>query len=354
MYNPILNTMPKWLPGPGEKSPDFTHGDPWTKVQEGELRLPGAGYEARFPELEGFSPEEYPDIHKYKILADVAPYSNKYKLMLQKVRTQRKFDSWSDYEEKIFQQTSEQLAERKTKRHFAEYEYLSPMGGLGEGTFYKDESKGVLAELNRIKASQKPEKGVFSKLFGSYWELLAHNAETSLDVLTPVSPGAKLVHQRTAIEDYENSQVFGTENGFWSHPMRDFIRPFLTKLGASMGFTGIPDHIKDRRNLDQYFDTLDYVKHSRLSNLAKMVGDTRAAKEFESKKNETLFGLNPFTYNFSHIFRALPRRDRDYFNSFSAADTVEERAKILNMVPDNEKALYVARWKLQFKHFRNC
>jgi len=36
---------------------------------------PGAGYEALHPELEGVDPEDYPDIHKMAILADVAPYS---------------------------------------------------------------------------------------------------------------------------------------------------------------------------------------------------------------------------------------------------------------------------------------
>jgi len=350
LYNPIRNMMPEWLPGPGEKSPDFLHGDPYTKVQEGELRLPGAGYAARFPELQNFKPEDYPDIHRYKILADVAPYSDKYKSMLQSIRSQRKLETWSEYEEGIYKMTEAQLKERKIKRRFAEYEYLSPTGDIDdEGAYYKDESKGVLAELNRIKASEKPEQGVFAKFFGGYWEMLAHNAETSLDVLTPVSPAAKLIHQRTAIEDYENSQIYGTENAFWSHPMRDFIRPFLTKVGESMGFDSIPEHIKERRGLEQYFDVLEYTKQARLSNLARMSGDTAAVKEFEAKKNETLFGLNPFTYNFSHIFRSLPRRERDYFNSFAAADTVEERSKILELVPDNEKALYIARWKLQFK-----
>ena len=38
----------------------------------------GAGYEALHPELEGMNPEDYPDIHKMAILADVAPYSAEY------------------------------------------------------------------------------------------------------------------------------------------------------------------------------------------------------------------------------------------------------------------------------------
>jgi hypothetical protein len=40
--------------------------------------MPGAGYEALHPELKGVDPEDYPDIHKLRILADVAPYSREY------------------------------------------------------------------------------------------------------------------------------------------------------------------------------------------------------------------------------------------------------------------------------------
>lgn len=350
LYNPIRNTMPTWLPGPGEKAPDFLHGDPFTKVPEGELRLPGKGYQARFPELEGLTPEEYPLVHRFKILADVAPYSDKFKLALQQVRSARKLDEWSEYEEDIYRTTQEQLKNRKVKKEFEEYEYLSPMGEVFDSTrFYAEESTGLMAELNKMKAAAEGEPGTFTKLFGGYWEMLTHNAETALDVMTPVAPGAKLVHQRTAIEDYHMTQVYGTENAFWSHPVRDFIRPLLTRAGASAGFEDIPDHLKEKRGIEEYFDILDYVKHARLSNLARMSGDRDAVQTFEDKKNETLFGINPFTYNYSHIFRALPRSERDYFNAFAKADTVEERAKILDMVPENEKALYVARWKLQFK-----
>src|ERR1035438_4442536 len=48
---------------------------PFIKIDEGYARLPGAGYEALHPELKDVDPEDYPDIHKMSILADVAPYS---------------------------------------------------------------------------------------------------------------------------------------------------------------------------------------------------------------------------------------------------------------------------------------
>jgi len=347
LYNPIRNLAPEWLPGPGEKAPDFWHGDPYVKVPEGELRLPGRGYEARYPELKGIEAEDYPLIHKYKILADVAPYSDKFKAHRNMVRALRKSEKWGEREEEIYKVTEEQVAAKKKRLTFQEYEYLTPMG---EKRWGGEKQSDLIATLNRIHAEQEETEkgGVFSRAFGSYWEALAHNAETAWDQLTPISPGAKLVHTRSAVESYERMQLYGTEAAFWQHPWKHFIRPFGYLFAKGLGFEGTPSHIQDRRGIEEYFDTLEYVKFSRLSNIARSAGDKEAVKEFEAKKDETLFGINPFTRNYSSIFRALPRQERDYFNAFAEAETAEERMKILDMVPENEQALYIARWKLQF------
>jgi len=69
--------MPSWIPGEDHLI-NFQKGDPYTKVDEGYARLPGAGYAALHPELEGVDPEHYPDITKLSILGDVAPYSREY------------------------------------------------------------------------------------------------------------------------------------------------------------------------------------------------------------------------------------------------------------------------------------
>jgi hypothetical protein len=75
--NEIQNQMPSWIPGEDHLI-NFQKGDPYVKVDEGYARLPGAGYEALHPELEGLDPEDYPDITKLSILGDVAPYSREY------------------------------------------------------------------------------------------------------------------------------------------------------------------------------------------------------------------------------------------------------------------------------------
>jgi hypothetical protein len=68
------------LPGCQEMTttPDFKKGDPYVKVDQGFARLPGPGYQAIHPEINDINPEDYPDINKLAILADVAPYSREY------------------------------------------------------------------------------------------------------------------------------------------------------------------------------------------------------------------------------------------------------------------------------------
>src|SRR5450631_2364738 len=82
--NEIPNTAPSWLPG-DDYYTNFHEGDPFLKVPEGYARLPGAGYETLHPEIAGLDPEDYPDIAKMAILADVAPYSREYHTFRQKV-----------------------------------------------------------------------------------------------------------------------------------------------------------------------------------------------------------------------------------------------------------------------------
>lgn len=115
-YNPIRNEMPDWLPA-GDYFINFQIGDPYEKIANGEYRLPGAAYEA----LNELHPDEtgdrYGAFDKFKILADVAPWSNEYRF-------------WRDYvvknEEdpelrKQIQIIKKQVTQRKQKREFHEY-----------------------------------------------------------------------------------------------------------------------------------------------------------------------------------------------------------------------------------------
>jgi hypothetical protein len=95
--NEIRNNMPSWLPG-DDYMTNFKVGDPYVRVDDGYARLPGAGYEALHPDLEGVNPEDYPDIHKLRILSDVAPYSREYNTFRQKVAGEARYDTETQIE----------------------------------------------------------------------------------------------------------------------------------------------------------------------------------------------------------------------------------------------------------------
>jgi hypothetical protein len=78
-------------------------------------------YAALHPELKDVYPEDYPDIHKMAILADVAPYSREYNTYRQRVGNQAKNNTELEIEyEKILnrvKQTRESVI-RMQDRHF--------------------------------------------------------------------------------------------------------------------------------------------------------------------------------------------------------------------------------------------
>jgi hypothetical protein len=118
--NEIPNTMPSWMPG-DDYYTNFRVGDPYVKVDHGFARLPGAGYAAIHPELKDVDPEDYPDINKMAILADVAPYSRECNTYRLKVGKQARGNTELEIEyEKILdrvRQTKESVI-RMDDRHF--------------------------------------------------------------------------------------------------------------------------------------------------------------------------------------------------------------------------------------------
>jgi hypothetical protein len=335
-YNPIRNSMPDWMIGSGDRGPDLQHGDPYSAIPEGEIRLPGEGFAAAHPELKGVDPADYPDIWKYKILADVAPFSSKFNDVEKRIADANRERRLSEDEKTIYDQTKAQLKEKRNKRTFDEYKYRKEK---------LDPVEQALSDWNEKQKDPATQPSWFEKTLGSYWQTLAHNVGSPFEYLTPVSPAAKLIHMQTAIEDYSKNQVYGTENAFWDRPWSNFIRPFLTSSAHALGNDKVPGVIKDKRKVEEYFDILKYLKFTRLKNIAGSSGDEDAKSQFEQKRRETLFGINPFGFDYSEIFRALPRRDRDYYNAFAETKDLDKRAEILKLIPENEKGLFVAKWR---------
>lgn len=338
--NPEWNAIPnqlagiEWLPGPGERAPNLKVGDPYATVAQGEFRLPGPGYDEIHPELAGIDPNKWPLVAKLRVLGDVAPYSDKYRFMRANAYAAAASGNMSPEDMEEAREIFSQVDAKKKRKTFYEYKYTGQA---------KTEAAQLLAEANEAAKEDKPSW--FGRTVGSYWETLAHSAETPLEYLTPISPGSKLVHVRSATEDYERTQAYGRTASFWQAPIRDFMMPFMNSTAHMLGRQSIPDEVQRMRDVEQYFDALEYIKNKRLERSARASGDEGAAQDFARQAGGTMTGINPYTMDFSQIMKALPRRERDYFDSFAKAD-LDDRAKIMAMVPQNEQAFYQARWQM--------
>ncbi len=150
-------------------------------MDQGFARLPGAGYEAIHPELKGLDPNDYPDIHKLAILADVAPYSREYNTWRQRVASQTKDNTELRIEyEKILdrvRQTRESIIKMDDRHFTAPVEEISgtvdeaSSGGItlkeypgrhfqfsSVGLTAADMSARILGENNRMTRSLHPDQ----------------------------------------------------------------------------------------------------------------------------------------------------------------------------------------------------
>ena len=159
--NPLMNTMADqhaWLP---EK---FYMGDAYTKVINGEARLPGAGYEA-INQLhpDQFASDGYGAIDRYKILADIAPNSPEYKYWKQIVKMMN-----SDEAKKVLQDTEEMVKHQGKKHDFFNYKFLGKTTVSQEGHIEEVLSNGKFKiagddRLYQIAGVKFKENGFMSK-----------------------------------------------------------------------------------------------------------------------------------------------------------------------------------------------
>ena len=320
--NPLKNNMPDWLPNsPDSFYIDFLTGDPYSKVDMGFARLPGKGYLDLHPDAVDEN-GDYKDVYKYKILSDVALGSDEYYQYKNLEDSRAAKGLMDDAEYSIYVETQKQ-AERRSQNK----------------VFYERKSDEELKNLGTLQSAMS-----------TYWEFLTHDlSEPAYEKLSIIRPSSKFIHQRTAIEDYETTQVNTGDAGMWQKPFEHYISPFLSQVGSELGLERVPEKTEERREVDEYFDKLQYVKYRRLYKEAIADGDRKQAAEYKKRYQRTMEGSLASgldnKYELINSFIALPKRERDYFASFVNTDNQEDRQKIISMVPESVGKLYNELWK---------
>lgn len=321
-YNPLKNDQPSWMPGKEDEFYlDFSTGDPYAEVQRGNSRVAGAGYEALNPELQGISKEDYPDIHKFAILADVALGSKSYYRAKDMMTASYEKGEMTDYEKKIFEEVEDQTTRRGATKTFSE--------------LLTDEELSGANAIDRTK--------------NKYWEILSHKLEqvSTTEALTFWRPAGKLVHKRTAVEDYRKTQLGGSDMALWDTPLESFIKPAINDSARTLDKNYESQNVKEDRRFSEYFDKLEYVKQRRANRSALSSGDQEAAQEARSKASRTRVGSRASRMDddtgILQAMLSMEKDDRPYFGSFSSAKG-EKRDEILDIVSDDIAPIYAKIW----------
>jgi hypothetical protein len=350
--NPIKNdmgTLYPWLPG-SDYYTNFQQGDPYTHVPEGEMRLPGQGYE-RFHKLNSDESGKYGLVDQHKILGDVAPWSQQYRELNSLVDK----SIISPRQSSIVEETRRQVEAKQQANEFTPYEYTY--------------------------GNNDPNDSMLRNILGRAKERVEH-ADTYLNT--------KFMPKRTAVEDWERDNIYGATFPEWQNPVDDFLKPMVYKstqrgplvAASTMGFVGslfgktlkakaigafvggttglaggsygnayeaitgrqfMPAERKKEVALEEYTDILTYVKNMHLSAAASSSGDQELAAQFTEQAKRTMYGADIYQGNLSQIALAIPKRKREHFKAMLSAP-VQERKRILDTSGRLERRIYQAAW----------
>ena len=149
--NPLRNNMAAWLPD------SYRMGDPFIKIPKGEMRLPGRGYET-LNELhpDQFATDGYGAFDRFKILADIAPYSEEYKIWRGIAKR-----TISDPELVSQMKEIEKRVKKKSGDHeFFEYRYINNKTDIKKGIVKSVGNDGTIELQNGLVLSMAGIKPV--------------------------------------------------------------------------------------------------------------------------------------------------------------------------------------------------
>jgi len=349
--NPIRNRMGQqypFLPGP-DYFINFKTGDPFTKIPDGEIRLPGIGYE-RLNRVVSDRTGRYGLANQFSILGDVAPYSPEFRSMNRMIN----YAVNSPAERSIVAETRSQIENTTRRNDFSPY---------------------------RFKYTDREQTGLSAPRYyaGRTAEYIAHR-----DTLF----NTKFMQKRTAVEDYERSELYGSSFSEWQRPVDSYIKPIMYKatqrnpllaatvagtagsmfgvtpraklvgsvVGATVGATAsvygktteavtgqrfVPADRKKQMALDEYVDILTYTKNMSLYAQAKQSGDSQSANRFRQAAQRTMYGADIYGGSLENLSLAIPKRKREHFKAMVQAPE-EERERILSTAPRLERRIYQA------------
>lgn len=275
LMSPIRNTMPEWI---GRE--DLKYGDAFSGMPYGDIRLPGRGYQALHPELQGLDPEDYPAIHRMNILADVAPMSPGFYEAKANVENQMAHGELSRDSEALYNRIMEQ---RKEIREGPKFDY----GGNPIGDYWLS-----LKQLGRSLPTES---------------------------LYPLSPVHKFSGPVDPVTDYKSFNVLDKQFKSWDNPITDYAKPTWNRAIDFFGYGDFtPMETKEHSQIESYFMGLQFAKNNILSDKATEAfkdGQYQLASFYRKGLRPTLHGMSPYE-DAQDLDALMPDREKGYLEAF--------------------------------------
>ncbi len=306
VVNPLKNTVsPTWLPSNENRYyKDFSRGNYYDNAVRGETMLPGKGYAELTPELKGINSNDYPLVYQYKILQNVAKGSPEHQSLRDYLATN--LETLSPSEQNVFFEAYGQEKSREQEKRFFEYK--------------------TDADRSRM--------GFLQLMQSTLWDSISH-LESPLEPLTPFRPMAKFVHQRTAIEDYQKTQLAGPDTGIWTKPGEHFILPAKNRVIQLLNDNYKPKEVQEKENVDEYFDKLAFLKAVKKGSLADAQRTVIGSSYLGIKDQDSM----------KKFKASLPDNQRAYVEAFAKEKDSKKREAIQAMLPKDIARNYMNIWQ---------
>jgi hypothetical protein len=203
-----------------------------------------------------------------------------------------------------------------------------------EGRFAKDDSPiADYAMTNPI-----------GKMFGRAWEATTHIANRVAQPIEHIgmfgmSPVNKLLPFRDALEEYESRELYGTEMKGWDSPVAGWIAPAIkSALHNWLGFDFESPGLREKRDTEEYFDKLKYVKYSGLSQAAGMQGNEQLANQYQNIAQDTYVGGTGYVSE-ERLGNVLGGRESMFAAGFAREMNPGRQQDIIDALPDYKSRL---------------
>lgn len=336
---------------------DLYYGGP-TKIPYGEMRLPGPGAELMYQHKED-------TIDEYLMMSYLAPGTRAHKDMRTVIKSWIKSGAVDSDTARELGWAQWSISEKLERMKFSPLKFSAVFDERDE--FYKDFTESLFSDntfgekrfpdnsmaKRAMVAYNKVVRGnrwstfnlpIVDDVLGKTWETLTH-ADIPIPMIGTMLT-RKLIHNRTALEEYEYSRIYSNSFASWDNWFTSIFTDTLFNFGDLIGLDIKPGRVRKESEIIEYLDSVKYQKYRQLEQQALLYNNNKIASKMAALYKQTIIGMDttsPFTMMKS-AFRAMPGPDKPFLKDFMFAP-YSERDKIMSQASPHMAALLARAWQ---------